>query len=80
MKRMFLLFFMVTVWARGASALAHLKRPVAMTWSEPSSGNANGSGAQLFATAQGIKRGIKIVGVVMHAGLRHGQHEPADAV
>lgn len=46
----------------GLAALATLSIPVAITHSEPSSCNASGSAATLFAAATGRKRGIRIVG------------------
>ncbi|CAN5135166.1 hypothetical protein BH20VER2_BH20VER2_08820 [soil metagenome] len=45
----------------GAKALAKITVPVAITYSEPSSCNASGSAAVLFAAARPHKRGIKIV-------------------
>ena len=47
---------------RGVAALPSIAVPVAMTWSEPSACNANGSAEVLYAGARGIRRGIKIVG------------------
>lgn len=47
---------------QGVAALANISIPVAMTWSEPSSCNANGSAVTLYNAAQGVKRGIKVVG------------------
>lgn len=47
---------------QGVAALSAVQVPVAMTWSEPSSCNAFGSAATLYAAARGIRRGIKIVG------------------
>lgn len=56
----------------GLDALGALAIPLAITYSEPSSCNANGSAATLFAAAPGHKRGIRIVG---------GNHsEPQDPV
>lgn len=46
----------------GVNALASVTIPVAITYSEPSSCNANGSATLLYAAAPGAKRGIKIVG------------------
>lgn len=46
----------------GVNALTNVTVPVAITWSEPSSCNASGSAATLYAVAGGRKRGIKIVG------------------
>ena len=46
----------------GVSALASVTIPVAITYSEPSSCNANGSASVLLQAAPGAKRGIKIVG------------------
>jgi hypothetical protein len=47
---------------QGVAALPSVAVPIAMTWSEPSSCNANGSAQTLFAQARGIRRGIKVVG------------------
>ena len=56
----------------GLAALGSLAIPLAITHSEPSSCNASGSAATLFAAAPGRKRGIRIVG---------GNHsEPQDPV
>ncbi len=46
----------------GLDALSRLSLPVAMTWSEPSSGNNHGSAQRLFAATTGSGRGVKIVG------------------
>ena len=46
----------------GANALASVSVPVAITYSEPSACNSNGSAAVLYAAAQAHKRGIKITG------------------
>lgn len=46
----------------GVNALASVSIPVAITYSEPSSCNASGSAAVLYAAAPAAKRGIKIVG------------------
>jgi dienelactone hydrolase len=46
----------------GVKALASVTIPVAITYSEPSSCNASGSAAVLYAAAPAGKRGIKIVG------------------
>lgn len=46
----------------GVTALASVTIPVAITYSEPSSCNANGSAAVLLQAAPAAKRGIKIVG------------------
>jgi hypothetical protein len=43
-------------------SLAGARLPVAITHSEPSSCNANGSAAELYAAANAQKRGVKIVG------------------
>jgi hypothetical protein len=47
---------------QGVAALAAVNVPVAITWSEPSSCNANGSAEALYAAARGVRRGMKIVG------------------
>jgi dienelactone hydrolase len=47
---------------QGVAALPNVRVPIAMTWSEPSACNANGSAAVLYAAAAGIRRGIKVVG------------------
>jgi hypothetical protein len=47
---------------QGVAALPNVRIPIAMTWSEPSACNANGSAAVLYAAAAGVRRGIKIVG------------------
>ncbi|HMP76234.1 MAG TPA: CocE/NonD family hydrolase [Kiritimatiellia bacterium] len=47
---------------QGVAALPSVTVPIAMTWSESSSCNAFGSAPTLYAAAQGIRRGIKIVG------------------
>lgn len=47
---------------QGVAALGWVTVPVAMTWSEPSACNANGSAEVLYAAARGIRRGMKIVG------------------
>jgi hypothetical protein len=44
------------------AALAAVNVAVAITWSEPSSCNANGSAEDLYAATRGVRRGIKIVG------------------
>jgi dienelactone hydrolase len=46
----------------GVAALATIAAPVAITYSEPSSCNANGSALTLFNAALAPKRGIRIVG------------------
>ena len=46
----------------GVNALASVTIPVAITYSEPSSCNANGSASVLLQAAPAAKRGIKIVG------------------
>ena len=46
----------------GVAALATLAAPVAITYSEPSSCNANGSALTLYQAARAPKRGIRIVG------------------
>lgn len=46
----------------GVNALAGVNVPTAITWSEPSACNANGSAEILFAAAKAPKRGMKIVG------------------
>jgi dienelactone hydrolase len=46
----------------GVAALASVRVPVAMTWSERSSCNAFGSAEQLYAAARGSRRGLRIVG------------------
>jgi dienelactone hydrolase len=46
----------------GVAALPRVRIPVALTWSEPSSCNANGSAEVLYAAAGAVKRGIKIAG------------------
>lgn len=46
----------------GVTALPAVTAPIAMTWSESSSCNAFGSAPTLYAAAQGVRRGIKIVG------------------
>ncbi len=46
----------------GVAALPEIAAPVAITYSEPSSCNANGSALTLYNAAVGPKRGIKIVG------------------
>jgi pimeloyl-ACP methyl ester carboxylesterase len=47
---------------QGVTALPGLAIPVAMTWSEPSSCNANASATTLYGAARGVKRGMRIVG------------------
>lgn len=47
---------------QGAAALAILAAPVAITYSEPSSCNADGSALTLYNAALAPKRGIRIVG------------------
>jgi len=46
----------------GVAALASVAAPVAITYSEPSSCNANGSALTLYEAALAPKRGIRIVG------------------
>jgi dienelactone hydrolase len=47
---------------QGVAALPGVAAPVAVTYSEPSSCNANGSAALLLDAATSLKRGVKIVG------------------
>lgn len=47
---------------QGVAALTNLSAPVAITFSEPSSCNANGSALTLYQAARAPKRGLKIVG------------------
>jgi len=47
---------------QGVGALAAVNLPVAITWSEPSTCNANGNAEVLYAATRGVRRGIKIVG------------------
>jgi hypothetical protein len=47
---------------QGVAALGSLVAPVAITYSEPSSCNANGSALTLYNTAHAPKRGMRIVG------------------
>jgi dienelactone hydrolase len=47
---------------QGVAALATVAAPVAVTYSEPSSCNANGSALTLYNTARAPKRGMRIVG------------------
>lgn len=46
----------------GEAALVSVNVPIAMTWSERSSCNAFGSAERLYASARGIRRGVRIVG------------------
>jgi dienelactone hydrolase len=46
----------------GVAALATIAAPVAITYSEPSSCNANGSALTLYEAALAPKRGIRIIG------------------
>ena len=46
----------------GVAALPNVQAPVAITYSEPSSCNSNGSALTLYQAARAPKRGIKIVG------------------
>lgn len=46
----------------GAGSLPGIAKPIAITWSEPSSCNADGSSADLYAAANPQKRGVKLVG------------------
>ncbi len=46
----------------GVNALVNVKVPIAITYSEPSACNADGSAEILFAAASAPKRGMKIVG------------------
>lgn len=46
---------------QGVAALAAVNVPLAITWSEPSSCNANGSAEVLYAATRGVRRGLKIV-------------------
>ena len=46
----------------GVAALSIVAAPVAVTYSEPTACNANGSAEVLYAAATSLKRGIKIVG------------------
>lgn len=46
----------------GVAALAQVAAPVALTWSEPSSCNANGSALTLYEAARAPKRGLRVVG------------------
>ena len=47
---------------QGVAALATLAAPVAITYSEPSSCNANGSALTLYTAARAPKRGMRVVG------------------
>lgn len=47
---------------QGAATLAAIEMPLAITWSESSSCNANGSAEVLYAASKGVRRGAKIVG------------------
>jgi dienelactone hydrolase len=46
----------------GAGSLPAVAKPIAITFSEPSSCNANGSAEDLYAAANPQKRGVKLVG------------------
>jgi hypothetical protein len=46
----------------GVTSLPAAEAAIAVTWSEPSSCNANGSAEDLYAAAPGQKRGVKLIG------------------
>jgi len=60
---------------QGVAALASVAAPVAITYSEPSSCNANGSALTLYNEARAPKRGMRIVG-----GNHTDPQDPASAL